>query len=67
MSPGGGALSAVTLAAETLQEPLSSQSPNALYDRKEMRELRGRLLDGEGAYWHFYARKSVERLIEEAG
>ncbi len=58
-------LSAVTLAAETLQEPLSSQNPNALYDRKEMRELGSRLLDREGAYWRFYSRESVERLIDE--
>jgi hypothetical protein len=29
-----------------------------------MRELGKLLLDREGAYWRFYARESVEKLIE---
>ncbi len=62
---GGRALSVVTPAAQMLHEPLSSQNLNAAYDRKEMRELGSRLLDSEGAYWHFYSRESVERLIDE--
>lgn len=62
---GGGALSTITPAAKVLHEPLSSQNLNAAYNRKEMRELGSRLLDGEGAYWRFYSRESVERLLEE--
>ena len=62
---GGKALSAITPVAKSLHEPLSSQNLNALYDRKEMRELGSRLLDRGGAYWRFYSRESVERLIDE--
>jgi hypothetical protein len=61
---GGGALSAITPAAKTLHEQLSSRNLNALYDRNEMRDLGGRLLRSDGAYWRFYARESVEGLIE---
>ena len=62
---GGRALSVVTPPAQMLHEPLSSQNLNAAYDRKEMRELGSRLLDSEGAYWHFYSRESVEGLIKQ--
>ncbi|CAA9411550.1 hypothetical protein AVDCRST_MAG82-824 [uncultured Rubrobacteraceae bacterium] len=65
VSSGGSALSTITPAAKTLRESLSSQNLNAAYDRKGMRELGSRLLDGEGAYWRFYTRESVERLAEE--
>jgi hypothetical protein len=64
---GGKALSAITLAAEELAEPLSSQNLNAAYDREEMRELGSRLLDSDGAYWRFYSRESVEGLVGEIG
>jgi hypothetical protein len=47
-----------------LHEPLSSQNLSALYDHGEMRELGSRLLRTEGAYWRFYTRESVERLLE---
>ena len=64
VSSGGRALSAITPAARTLDEPLASWNLNALYDREEMRELGKLLLDREGAYWRFYARESGEKLIE---
>ena len=65
VSSGGGALSAITPAAKTLHEPLSSQNLNALYDREEMRKLGNMLLDQERTYWRFYPRESIEKLIEE--
>ncbi len=61
----GRALSAITPAAKALHEALSSQNLNAAYGRAQMRELGTRLLDTDGAYWRFYTRESVERLIEE--
>jgi hypothetical protein len=64
ISSGGGALSTIIPAAKSLREPLSSQNLNTLYDYGEMRELGSQLLRTEGAYWRFYTRKSVERLIE---
>jgi hypothetical protein len=67
VSSGGRALSAINPAAKTLNEPLSSQNLNALYDHGEMRELGSRLLRTEGAYWRFYTRESVERLLEGIG
>jgi hypothetical protein len=65
VSSGGGALSDITPAAKTLHEPLSSRNLNALYDHEVMRDLGGRLLCSDGAYWRFYTRESVEKLIEE--
>ena len=67
MGSGGGALSAITPAAKTLREQLSSRNLNALYNREEMRDLGDRLLCSDGAYWRFYTRESVEGLIEEIG
>ena len=64
---GGGALSPITPAAKTLCESLSSQNLNALYDHGEMREIGQMLLGREGAYWRFYTRESVERLVEGIG
>ena len=64
VSSRGRALSAINPAAKTLNEPLSSQNLNALYDHGEMRELGSRLLHSDGAYWRFYPRESVERLLE---
>ena len=64
MGSGGKALSAITPTAKELDEPLSSQNLNAAYDRREMRELGTRLLQSDGAYWRFYARESVENLLE---
>jgi hypothetical protein len=67
VSSGGRALSAINPAAKILDEPLSSQNLNALYDHGEMRELGSRLLRSKGAYWRFYTRESVEGLVEEIG
>jgi hypothetical protein len=64
VSSGGGALSAISPAAKTLHEPLSSKNLNAVYDHREMRELGSRLLRSEGAYWRFYTRESVEGIVE---
>jgi hypothetical protein len=63
---GGGALSAITPAAKALHEPLSSQNLSALYDHGKMREIGEMLLGREGAYWRFYTRESVEKLVEGA-
>jgi hypothetical protein len=67
VTSGGRALSAINPAAKTLNEPLSSQNLNALYDHGEMREIGKMLLGQEGAYWHFYTRESVEKLVEGIG
>ncbi len=59
----GKALAAIVPAAEGLDEPLSSKNANELYDRKDVAEIGMRLLESDGAYWHFYSRKSVEELL----
>jgi hypothetical protein len=61
----GKALSAVVPAAEELDVPLESKNLNSLYDRTMMLEVGERLLQSEGAYWHFYSRESVEELLAE--
>ena len=60
---GGRALSAITRAAEDLDELLSSKNLNELYDPKNMLKLGDRLLKTEGAYWRFYSRREVESLM----
>jgi hypothetical protein len=59
----GRALSAITPAALDLDEPLSNQNLNPLYDRDVMGLLGDRLLDREGAFWRFYSRESVQALL----
>ena len=66
VSSGGRALSVVTPAAESLNEPLSNWNLNPAYDRERMRSLGERLLEREGAYLRFYSRDSLEDLLEKA-
>jgi hypothetical protein len=65
IASGGASLSVIRTAAESLNESLPSRNLNPLYDRKEMCILGRRLLNSEGAYWTFYTRESVEKLLEE--
>jgi hypothetical protein len=51
--------------AQNLAEPLASQNANRLYDAAYMARGGERLLASHGAYWRFYDRTSVERLIAE--
>lgn len=64
VSSGGKALSIITSSANLLEEPLESRNLNPLYDREDMLRIGERLLEREGAYWHFYTRESVEELLE---
>lgn len=60
---GGRALSVVRPDAKDLSEPLESRNMSKLYDYESMLRIGERLLDSEGAYWEFYTRESVERLL----
>jgi hypothetical protein len=62
---GGGALSAVVPAAGELEEPLESKNLNPLYERDTMLWIGERLLESEGAYWHFYTKESVMELLDQ--
>jgi hypothetical protein len=64
VASGGAALSGIIPAASSLSEPLESNNANPLYDRSEMAQLAGRLLNTEGAYWRVYDRTEVEALVE---
>ncbi len=63
VASGGRALSSLTSAAGTLDEPLSNKNSNPLYHRDGMLRLGERLLHREGAYWRFYGKESVEELL----
>lgn len=63
VASGGKALSPLVPAAESLDEPLQSKNLSPLYDRRTMSEMGERLLESEGAYWHFYSREEVENLM----
>lgn len=65
ISSGGKALSVVTPAAESLDEPLSNWNLNPAYDWGRMRSIGERLLEREGAYSRFYSRDSLEDLLEK--
>jgi hypothetical protein len=60
---GGRVLAVISPAAEQLDEPLSSRNMSELYDRDTMLRLGERLLASDGAYWHFYSREEVEKLL----
>ena len=60
---GGKALEVIVPSASLLDEPLRSRNLNPLYDRDEMLRVGERLLGSEGAYWRFYSRESVEKLL----
>lgn len=60
---GGTVLHTIVPAAATLREPLQSQNVNTLYNRDLMRALGHKLLQTDGAYWHYFSRESVEKLI----
>lgn len=64
IASGGRVLQAVTPAAAELGEPLTEKNANKQYDREAMRVLGRRLLESEGAWWDFYSREDVERLLE---
>lgn len=65
VASGGRALRVITPRAEALHEMLESKNTNAAYDRRAMRGIGERLLRSDGAFWHFYARENVERLLEQ--
>jgi hypothetical protein len=62
---GGKALSVIQPQATTLNEPLTSQNINKLYDRKLMLVLGEKLLNSNGCFWEFYSRESVELILKD--
>ena len=60
---GGRVLAVISPTAEQLDELLSSRNMSELYDRDTMLRLGERLLASDGAYWHFYSREEVEKLL----
>jgi len=65
VASGGRALSVIVPAAAELNVPLPNRNASPLYDVSLMCALGERLLKTDGAYWDFYSRESVERLIAE--
>lgn len=61
---GGRALSAIVPSAANLDEPLEERNVSSLYDRERVLSVGEQLLASDGAYWRFYSRESVEKLME---
>ena len=61
----GRVLAAVAPGAARLDETMSSKNANPLYDPRVVADLGARLLRSEGAYWSFYSRESVGRLMTD--
>lgn len=64
VASGGKTLSAITARALELRETLENRNMNKLYNRTLMRSLGEKLLQADGAFWGFYTRSSVERMLE---
>ena len=62
---GGKVLSVMRPEAAKLGEPMENRNTNKLYDYQRMIRIGERLLKCEGAYWEFYSKGSVERLLNE--
>jgi hypothetical protein len=67
VATGGRALSAITPAAQALDETLESKNLNELYDRDQMLKFGEALLESDGAYWDFYPREEIEDLLSRLG
>ncbi len=61
----GRAIEIITPAAQNLAEPLASKNKNPAYDQELFQVLGQKLLKSSGAYWHFYDRESVQKLLEK--
>ena len=59
----GKAIAVIQPAARNLEEPLQSRNRNPDYDQTNFEALAERLLASEGAYWHFYSREDVRRVL----
>jgi hypothetical protein len=59
----GRELARITAGAAQLDQELENQNRSELYDSDLVRGLAGRLLDTDGAWWQFYTRSDVERMI----
>ena len=62
-STRGKALKVIVPSAEGLDEPLENKNLNPLYPRDKVFRLGERLLESEGAYWNFYSREDVEKIM----
>ena len=63
VASGGKALKGITQRAAQLDETLENRNKSRLYNRQLMRTLGEKLLRTEGAFWEFYSRTEVERLL----
>ncbi len=63
VASGGRTLGAITPHAASLDEALHSQNSNEAYDRRAIGVIGDKLLRTDGAFWHFYAKADVERLL----
>ena len=63
IASGGRNLSVIVGAAGRLNEALYSRNRNSVYDKDLMVRNGKRLLARDGAFWDFYSRESVERLV----
>ncbi|MCB1560420.1 MAG: hypothetical protein KDI75_04930 [Xanthomonadales bacterium] len=63
----GGALSVIVPAAQKLDVPLESRNTNSLYGWKKLRPVFDRLMQTDGAFWHFYSVTDVRRVLDAAG
>jgi hypothetical protein len=60
----GANLTVITEKAAALREPLENKNKNKIYNRDMMHRIAEKLLSSEGAYWDFYDKSQVEKLLD---
>jgi hypothetical protein len=60
----GANLTVITEKAAALREPLENKNKNKIYSRDMMHRIAEKLLSSEGAYWDFYDKSQVEKLLD---
>ena len=63
ISSKGRVLQAVRDQAKHLDEELKSKNRSKNYDKKLMKKIGARLLETDGAFWEFYEKAEVEKLM----
>lgn len=63
VSSHGRCLTVISPRATILDRSFENKNKNKLYDQGMMHLLGEKLLDSDGAYWHFYSKDSVQALL----
>lgn len=58
----GKCLSTISADAQNINEDLINKNESGLYNKKQIQEIKTKLLVSDGAFWKFYSKDDVEKL-----